>query len=420
MQVRTVYLTVSTGDSVRDLLRLGMLDELLKIALDVRVILLTPAYLVQEFRQEFESERVLVRRHELYSGSGYRQRGLTWLRRRVRSRFFRDMLLSLEERQIELNPYMEEVFREFQPDLVVTSHPKTTWDFDLLSYARRHKIPTAGIVRSWDNLLFGIYCLPDRLSVWDKTMKQEAMGLHFYRPDHVTVTGPAPFDRYFLPEVIQSREDFCRSLKLDPNRPIVTYGTCGTLSRDETYLLDLLLEMSDRFQSLSNAQFVCRLHPVSRLEHFWQYRNNPKVTYSFSSYIKALGWSMTRDEVDNFANLLHHSDVVICPWSTLVLESMIMDTPTIVPAFSTIQPDDARSHLQDASRLNYRMLVKNGWIPIARSPEELEEMISLALRDRTWRQEDRRAAVNERFPSALRDGKSGRRVAEFILGAMDN
>lgn len=175
--------------------------------------------------------------------------------------------------------------------------------------------------------------------------------------------------------------------------------------------------MSEQRHALKDGRFVCRLHPVNHLEHFWRYWDDPKVAFSFVSYLKALGWSVTRDDVDDLTNLLHQSDVVICAWSTLVLEAMVMDNPTIVPAFSPIQRDGARLHMEIAFRLNYRSFVKNGWIPIAQSPEELKEMINGALRDRSWRQEDRRAAVELRVP--FRDEKSSRRVTEFLLPAME-
>lgn len=97
----------------------GTLDELLGLAPHIRVILLTPTYLVQEFHLEFERERVLIQRHEIFSGSGYTQRALTWLCRRVHRRWLRGGLLSLGNRQVTLEPQVADTFREYPTDLIV-------------------------------------------------------------------------------------------------------------------------------------------------------------------------------------------------------------------------------------------------------------------------------------------------------------
>ena len=78
------------------------------------------------------------------------------------------------------------------------------------------------------------------------------------------------FDRYFVPEAIRSMDEFWRSKRSDPWKPIVLFGTAGafTSDRDETFMMDLLLEMTEQAEDLRDVPFSGRFHPCSRLQYF--------------------------------------------------------------------------------------------------------------------------------------------------------
>ena len=411
--MRNVYLSFVQGNSVRDLLRLGMLDHLLEVGPDLRIVLLSPAYAVREFREEFEQERVILRRHELCNHVSYLSGQLRKFRMRASNRRVVDLLFFLEAVSVDPPDYVKSVFKEFPSHLVVSTHPMSGWDWDIVSYAHKKGVPTAGVLKSWDNLHKGLRTLPRKLAVWNEVNRREAIEMAHYREEEVSVVGPAAFDRYFTSGVIRPREEFWRRLGLDPTRPVVVFATAGVydVNRDETFMLDLLLHFIETHPSLSDVQLVCRLHPASRLEYFWSYRDRVKL--SFGSYIKTLGWSMTRAEVDEVANMLCHADLVITPASTMTIEAAVFDTPVIVSAFSEIQPEHAHWQFDNRTfKRHFKPFVDNDWVPIARSCDELLQMMVRSLKDLSWYREGREQIIKTYVP--FTDGRCGERVARFI------
>ena len=412
--MRNVYIAISQGNVYRDLVRLGMLRHLLDTVPDIRVILLTQAYAVPEVLDEVRHERVLVARHDMFAIGRWGAYAVM-LRQRQKHRVAIDLLLRVESALAPEPPGLARLFHAYPPALVVTTHPQVLWEWDGVGYARRRRVPTAGIIKSWDNVLGHPQARADQIATWGRANYREAMEVERYREAEVRMVGAAPLDRYFTPGVLQPRDAFWRSKGLDPAKPIVLFGTAGAFSGDwdETFMMDLLLEMRRQTPELRDVQIVCRLHPITHLEYFWQYRDRPGVILSFGSYVKTLGWCMTRDEVDDMANLLCHSDLVITPASTLSLEGPVFDTPTIATLFSTVRPD-LHERATQAGWLDrhFKPIVANDWLPLARTPEELKGMMLRALADRSWYREGRKALVEEYV--TFTDGKSLERVAAFI------
>lgn len=412
--MRNIYLLISQGNVFRDLVRLGTLNYLLETCPDIRVILLTQAYVVPEVLAELQNERVVVAKHDLFN-----PRRWMWylmnLRCRSRHPATIQALLRLEKLLMKPNRELEDLFSRYPPQLVISSHPRLAWEWDVITLARKRNVPTLGIVKSWDNILSHLYTRADYVAVWGRTNFREAIQVERYHESRVRMTGAAPFDRYFEPSVIQPRESFWHSKGLDPSRPIIMFGTAGSFSSDwdETFMMDLLLELRRQCRELRDLQIVCRLHPITHLEYFWPYRQHPGVVLSFGSYIKTLGWCMTRDEVDEMANMLRHSDLVITPASTLSIEGPIFDTPTIVTLFSTVRPDlHARAVEQGWLTRHFRTIGEMDWLPLARTPDELREMMVHALNDRSWYRAGRQSLVDDVI--TLTDGKSYQRISRLI------
>lgn len=412
--MKNVYILLSEGNVYRDLVRLGMLKYLLEIAPDVRVVLLTQAWAVREVQEEVSHDRVVVARHDWFNPTRV-PANLIQIRRGLKKRYLIDALLTMEAAIAPTPQGIAELFRAYPPSLVVSTHPLEVWEWDVISYCRRVKVPTLGVVKSWDNVLRHPQTRADKVTVWGKANHREALTVEKYRDDEVRMVGSCAFDRYFLPEVTRPREEFWRAKGLDPEKPIVLFGTAGAFSGDwdETFMMDLLLEMTEQAEDLRHVQFVCRLHPCSRLQYFWPYREHPRVILSFGSYVKTLGWCMTRGEVDEMTNMLRHSDLVVTPASTLSIEGPIFDTPTIATLFSTVRPDlHARATEGGWLSMHFEPIVRNDWLPLARSPEDLLAMIRKAFRDRSWYREGRIALVDEYV--TFTDGKSYQRVAKAI------
>ncbi len=412
--MRNVYLLISQGNVYRDLVRLGMLQALLQRHHEIRVILLTQAWAAPDVLAEVAHERVVVARHDMYSPSRWLSH-LQNLRRKVKNRGLSEILLRVDSGLTPSPPGLQTLFRSYPPALIVSTHPKMAWEWDAVAAGRRARVPTLGIVKSWDNVFSRLPVRTDRVAVWGRRNAREAVQLAGVRSDCVEMVGSPAFDRYFTPGVLRPREEFWRSKGLDPDRPIVLFGTAGAFTDDwdETFMMDLLLELTEAHEDLRETQFVCRLHPISRLGHFWPYREHPRVTLSFGSYVKTLGWCMTRDEVDEMANFLAHADIVLTPASTLAVEGPIFDTPTIVTFFSTVRPDlhaaAAKSGWLDR---HFREIRDADLLPLAFDPTELLAMIRRSFADRAWYREGRRRLVEDVV--TFTDGQAYLRVAELI------
>jgi hypothetical protein len=293
-----------------------------------------------------------------------------------------------------------------------------SWEYEVVMAARRLGIRTVGVLKSWDNIWQGLISRPHELSVWNRVNREEAIRMQAYLQSEVVINGAPSFDAYFNPEWRLERFEFLSEFGLDPERPIVTYATCGVFNRgyaerDETHLADDLLRMFATTPKLRDAQLLIRLHPSSRLEQFWPFLRRRGVAASFVSYLPAIGWCPSRRDLLIQASILKYSDVVVTPASSWCIEAAILDTPTIVPVYSDTQPLHARIEFDDNTLSSYfRPLVEQGWVPICRSYDELRTKLVEAMNGRHWFAKERSAIVDEYVH--FRDANSCARVAAWI------
>lgn len=417
--LKNLYLTIPVGQSVRDFLIVPTVKRLLDLLPDFRIVILTPAHNVPELFEVCPMhDRLTVRRMELPVG-GPTWRLIHW-RRKAHSRLVSLVMLRWETLRFRLPHYLSDTFRDLPPSLVVATHPMTYHDYEVVIWARRLGIQTLGVVKSWDNIQKGLSGHCHLLSVWNPVNKEEAVRLLRYREDEITINGPISFDPYYDAAYYLPRHEFVASMGLDPSRPLVTLATGGSMDkeftvRDETHLIEDLLRMMQEVDGLKGAQLVIRLHPTSHLEHFWKYWGRPGIKISFASSMPGINWSPNRQDLIEQTNLLRHSDVIITPGSSWVLEAAIFDTPTVVPVYSDLQPDHAAAQFDRWTLArHYKPLVKNNWIPITRSYDETRTAIVEAITDRSKYTSGRKAIVDNYV--YYRDDRSSQRVAEWIAG----
>ena len=89
--------------------------------------------------------------------------------------------------------------------------------------ARRSARASARVyaVGSWDHLSSKalIRDMPQRVFVWNETQKDEAVRLHGVPPEQVVVTGAQCYDQWFGRQPVRTREEFCRRVGLQADRP---------------------------------------------------------------------------------------------------------------------------------------------------------------------------------------------------------
>src|SRR5437868_2112389 len=127
-----------------------------------------------------------------------------------------------------------------------------------------------------------------------------------------------------------------------------------------------------------------------------------------------LGWTMNRPDLERMAALLRLADVMVNFATTVTLESAIVDTPTLLVAFSPIAPEEMRRYVVDLHfKMHYKPLVERDLVPVAWDRDQLVGWVNRYLDDPSLYQTQRATIVDEWVQ--FTDGGSGRRLGEAIL-----
>jgi CDP-Glycerol:Poly(glycerophosphate) glycerophosphotransferase len=409
---KTIVLTLQTGMAVRDLVRCGVLDYVLRNP-DVQCVLLTPGVRDPAFVREVASERVHVVPHQPYAPSTLVWRLITRRWRYARSPRMADAIHRLEERLIPTPPAYAELFDQFAPALVVSGDPLRPGDANLVATAHRHGVRSLGSVRSWDNILKHLRTRPDFLTVWNAINTREAVEMDRFSPNQVTQVGAPQLDVYFEP----ARKRRSRAeLGLDPDKKVLLLATSSfTYDSDQTYLVDMLLQAIRSGDIRPPAQIVLRLHPDDRVGRYLKYRCAPEISLDIpQTYLATLGWTMTRADMERMADLVREADVMINFATTVTLESAIVDTPTLLVAFSPIDPDEMQRYVIGLHfKMHYKALVARDLVPVAWNRDLLVDWINRYLDDPSLYRAQRATIVREWVQ--FTDGRSAERLGAAIL-----
>jgi len=315
------------------------------------------------------------------------------------------------------------LLREWQPDVVVSTHLSQVYGRRLVAVARQMGIPTVGNLMSWDNVWKGFKVRPDLITCWSENNRREICELEAYEPEQVQVIGAPAFDAYLAPDAEWTRAELCRRFELDPQRPILLFATLGQFRQqiDETNPLEVLLRAIDAGEiegAVQGApQVVVRLHPWSRDAYFARFTSRPDVRLSrYENYVPGLGWTPTRAETVLAGNLLRHADVLISPGSTMCIEAAIFDTPTVIPVFNEYMPEVFDAYFEATwLKQHFVRLYENDWVPILRSGAAMIEALNRALSEPRWYASGREA-IRREFLGPL-DGRATERFAQTIIDA---
>jgi hypothetical protein len=133
--------------------------------------------------------------------------------------------VQLLERCIPPQAHVERYVAEHDPDvfLVTPLVGLGSSQADFLRAARRLGVRTVFPVLSWDNLTTKglVRDVPDLVLVWNEVQAEEAKTLQRVGADHVRVCGASSWDHWFDRPVRRTREEFCRTVGLRPDRPFV-------------------------------------------------------------------------------------------------------------------------------------------------------------------------------------------------------
>ncbi|MBV9580877.1 MAG: hypothetical protein JO057_20035, partial [Chloroflexi bacterium] len=397
---------------------------------DVHVVLLTPGVRDPAFVAEFGSDRVSIVPHLPYAPSTMVWRLMVRHWRHARTPGMADAMHRIEERFIHEPPAYTRLFDEFRPSLVVSGDPLRPGDANLIAAARRRGIPGLGSVRSWDNVQKHLRTRPDAVTVWNALNTREAVEIDRFRAGQVSQVGAPQLDVYFQQSGPAATEaprthplsngraeaQTVTDLGLDPHKKTVLLATSSfTYDSDQTYLVDMLIDAIRSGEIRHPVQIVLRLHPDDRVGRYLKYRHAPEVILDIPErYLVTLGWTMTTSDLQRMAALVRAADVMVNFATTVTVEAAIVDTPTLLVAFSPIDPEEMQRYVVGLHfKMHYKALVERDLVPVAWNRTQLVDWLNRYLGEPGLYRAQRASIVREWVQ--FTDGLSGQRLGNAIL-----
>lgn len=315
------------------------------------------------------------------------------------------------------------LYRQLQPDLVFnTSHVHGHASDLPTRVAYSMGIPTAGFIFSWDNLTSRsrIFVPYHYYLVWNGQMRDQLLRIYSeISLARILVTGTPQFDFHFRPEYRLSREELASRLGLDPARPFILYTTgIDRHFPTEHLMVRLVIDLLRGLDISPKPQLVVRPYAKGTSSEMWALaaENYPDVVFAPTLWDSK--WFMPAEEdLTLYSSLLHETCLGINAASTVTLELLMLDKPTINLGFD---PPGSNLHRRDryskhVDEFDHFIPVRDsGATMVARSMEDMRNMLLRGLHEPQADSSKRRQFIQSMFGDTL-DGRSGERVAETLL-----
>ncbi len=344
------------------------------------------------------------------------------------------ILLAWMERQFFETHAHDDIFKQQDISCVLTPGMGNFgfWNENKFTHeAQRLGIPTFTAITNYDNIVNMGYrgFEPICLAVWSRQMADEAIKLHGYPAKKLEITGPVQYDRFMMP-LIQTREQFLKSLNLDPDKRTIIFA--GGVNINHYFdIYHVLVEQREKF-SRESFNLVVRPYPHIKLlgSPAWHvleglfrkagaYISNPGSIDASGDRTAEYRVDLAFEEgPDELNYLLRYSDVMINYFSTIGLEAAICDLPTIHVAFDPytfgLRFSVTTGFLQ--RQTHNRRPLRLAAARVAKNEKELFTALENYLNDRTLDRDARHAyAVSE---CGELDGEAGVRLVNMIKSRM--
>jgi hypothetical protein len=453
-----IFISVPHGTSAGNMLRAGgLLDRVLDADPALHVVLLSPMSRDAAFVREFSRDRVTMVDEPAHTPQGLEARLFAIVQSSYLSRAQTESVrIRLEEARangmiralgvkaaigkllvepfthngsryllsdrLVSHPHMERLFDEHRPKLVVAANPGLVFsEVPLLRTARRRGVFSMAIDPSWDNFTNKLVPVRqvDRLVVWNDIMKSQAMELHGYRADAVRVAGAPQFDPHFRAQSRTPRGEFFRKIGADPGRKLIALTTTprALYSHHDHVLRALVPAVTGG--ALDGAQILVRLHPRDDVDAYREFMNVPGVIIEkpFRDTIKVadgLAIDVMPENQRHLGDTMCYADAVVNVASTIAIEACIFDTPVVNICFDGPgETPFVKSARRYYSFTHYVNITSRNAVRVAKSPNEMVQMIGRYLADRSLDAAGRRQVVLDQCQ--FTDGRSAERVIQFVL-----
>lgn len=449
--MKTVFITISRGMTARNILRTGIGYTL--VSKGFRVVILTPAFQDVDFQKEFGSENIFFEplfepfwgfldnlfvgmcKGLVYNASTkirdlygvYDSSEGSVVRYVVKKIVFQPLgTLAFLKEWVRFFDFLfvkdidyTKIFDKYHPCLLFSTSIMEDMDVRVVKQAKQRSVPIIGMPKSWDNLSKMVTRVkPDEMIVWGPYSTEESIRFQNMKREQVHECGVPQFDIYKNLNARLSREDFCKSLSIDPSSPYLVYASEGKIAKHDPDIIEMLLKARERGDLPKDLQIFIRPHFIYKndQEKFSKFIHVPGVfidtLYHKNSCFRDMG-DYSEEQAKHLANILFHCSLLITSNSTLTLDAAVCDKPVINIGFDGYTKKKyADSIAKWFDTEYYRRVVQTGAAPLVRSEEELIRNVRAYLIDSTVHSLERKKLVE--FFCGEADGASGKRIISVI------
>jgi len=472
---KNIYFVVDQGFSARYLLRSEIFDVLRRSG--HRLIILTPNSNEPYFQKEFATENVLLHRYETEKYSNYLKRSAVqrilraaflfvyenynevnhprfwypqYLSTLTTGSFKKKLLGKIFDACVKLlrkfnllrkfvqyietlfSPrYHNKVFETYTPDLLITtSLGNLSYDHFIMREARQHGAKLLSMILSWDNpTTKGFYrTSPDYIIAWTETMKQELIRFHGIAPEKIFVGGVVQYDPYFSSNDLMSKAELYDHFGLSVDRKLIFFCLMSpTQFPWNPKLISLLGELIQQNAFSTPCQVLVRLHPIyfrvengglifqKDIDELQEIKKRyPNVHYDIPEILsQKMSYDMPFFEAVKLGSTLRYSDILLCFFSSMMIEASIFDTPVLNVAL--VEKNEIP--IQVIMKHNHiRRILRTGGVKTAFTRQELICYINQYLADPQLDAEGRgKITEQETGPYPGRAGKIiGQKLIEIL------
>lgn len=313
---------------------------------------------------------------------------------------------------------LEALIVRLKPAVMFVTDVFDPTDAAILRETKRLKIPTVGMVRSWDNCYSKglLRVIPDHLLVNSAHLRLEAHRYHDVPLGRLEVVGLPQFDR-FLNEARLSKQDFFASIGADPSKELVLFAPGGSILSDTDWqIYEQLVKARDDGKFVKPVLFYVRNHPHHPAD-FTRTRIRP------GDIIENPGEILNPENPketelaprDNafLADLLANASILLWVATTLGLDAAVFNRPQVAINFDG---DEQKQYTKSVKRYHdedhMKKLLVTGGVRVVNSASEMVTAVNAYLTDSTLDQEGRTRIIAEQLYRL--DGKAAERVANAV------
>ncbi len=241
-----------------------------------------------------------------------------------------------------INNYHQEIFKKFNPDLVIVGSMGLDADGYAIYEAKKNKVKSIVVNQSWDRTVCKGYPVihPNEIIVWNFHMKDEAKYYLEMNENNIHVHGAPPWDFLFNKKNLQNKHDFVKSLNLDPTKPLIYYPMNSAFWHND------LIENISNFYDASltnkldnNIQIIFRVHP-----YYWRNKKLRRELFlkldklndiknfhiDYNNVESESDYSFLNPNDQDFVlNCYNHADLCISVTSSSMVEMILTGKPSI-------------------------------------------------------------------------------------------